>query len=376
MLPLRTCSIAAFQVPAGFSPYNNNLDHYNSLYWDKRAMALYPGDVSKATITHWLLYLNQSYTPVLFAHAWSTSVPHSIKRPLENRIWYAYADQNTIGSYVGSWTHPTQVARVLDDGTSQIAQATYNAQGQATSRTDPLGRRQALSYAANGIDLLEVRQTTSGLNDLLAGFGSYTPQHRPQTMIDAAGQTTTATYNPAGQVLTVTNAKRETTTSAYDANGYLRSVTGPVAGATTTFTDVHLRRVWPPPDDDRRRWVRPDARLRRARSADARDVSGRDVRQRGLQPARCRATPGSARARDTPVLRSGAPPCCDPRSPGSDRDPAVVPVRHPGRAHRCERPVDDVGAGRREPRHAGSAGGWHDGDRFHVREHDEAVPGR
>ena len=76
MLPLRTCSIAAFQVPAGFSPYNNNLDHYNSLYWDKRAMALYPGDVSKATITHWLLYLYQSYTPIFFGHAWSTSVPH------------------------------------------------------------------------------------------------------------------------------------------------------------------------------------------------------------------------------------------------------------------------------------------------------------
>jgi len=111
----------ANQVPTGFAAYNQNLDHYNSLYWDKRAMALYPGDVSKATITHWLLYLYQSYTPVFFGHAWSTSVPHSIKRPLENRVWYAYADQNTTGSYVGSWTHPTKVARVLDDGTSQIA---------------------------------------------------------------------------------------------------------------------------------------------------------------------------------------------------------------------------------------------------------------
>ena len=233
----------ANQVPTGFAAYNQNLDHYNSLYWDKRAMALYPGDDSKATITHWLLYLYQSYTPVFFGHAWSTSVPHSIKRPLENRVWYAYADQNTIGSYVGSWTRPTKVARVLDDGSSQIWQAAYNSMGHVTQRLDPFGRQQTLSYAANGLDLLEVRQTSSGLNDLLASFSNYTPQHRPQTMTDAAGQTTTATYNPAGQVLTVTNAKSETTTSAYDANGYLLSVTGPVAGASTTFTyDAYGRR--------------------------------------------------------------------------------------------------------------------------------------
>ena len=32
------------------------------------------------------------------------------------------------------------VGRVLDDGTSQIAETTYNSQGQVTSRTDPLGR--------------------------------------------------------------------------------------------------------------------------------------------------------------------------------------------------------------------------------------------
>ena len=39
-------------------------------------------------------------------------------------------------------------------------------------------------YAVSGCgpDLLEVRQTTSGLNDLLASFGNYTTQHRPQTM--------------------------------------------------------------------------------------------------------------------------------------------------------------------------------------------------
>jgi YD repeat-containing protein len=226
----------AAEVPSGFSAYNTNLDHYNSLYWDKRAMALYPGDVSKATITHWLMYLYQSYVPFYYAHAFSTSVPHSIKRPLENRVWYAYPDQDASMGYVGSWTAPTKTARVLDDGTSQIWQAAYNSMGNATQQTDPLGRQQTFAYAANGIDLVEVRQTTETLNDLLASFANYTPQHLLQTMTDAAGQASTATYNASGQVLTRTNAKNETTTFAYNTSGFLASVTGPIAGSTTTYT--------------------------------------------------------------------------------------------------------------------------------------------
>ena len=80
-----------------------------------------------------------------------------------------------------------------------------------------------------------MRQTTGGLNDLLATYANYA-QHRPQTVTDAAGQTTTLTYNAAGQVLTVTNAKNETTTNTYDTEGRLTTVTGPVSGATTTYT--------------------------------------------------------------------------------------------------------------------------------------------
>ena len=41
-------------VPAGFASANVSLDQANSFFWDKRAMALYPGDYTKASITHWL----------------------------------------------------------------------------------------------------------------------------------------------------------------------------------------------------------------------------------------------------------------------------------------------------------------------------------
>jgi RHS repeat-associated protein len=59
---------------------------------------------------------------------------------------------------------------------------------------------------------------------------------QPQTVTDAAGQTTTLTYTAAGEVATVTNARGETTTSAYDGDGRLTRVTGPVSGATTSYT--------------------------------------------------------------------------------------------------------------------------------------------
>ncbi|MEQ1910052.1 MAG: hypothetical protein ABMA15_14595 [Vicinamibacterales bacterium] len=125
---------------------------------------------------------------------------------------------------------------MLDDATSQITEMSYNAAGNVLSRTDPLGRRTSLTYASNGIDLLEVRNTTGGASDLVTEYASYTGTHRPESATDAAGQTTAYTYNTAGQVLTATNAKDETTTYAYNTGGQLLSVTGPVTGATASYT--------------------------------------------------------------------------------------------------------------------------------------------
>jgi len=80
-------------------------------------------------------------------------VPHSIKRPLEARVWYAYQGQpNPFAA--GSSSEPDRTGRVLDDGTSQISDATYNDLGLMLTRTDPVGRRTSYTYAANGRDLL------------------------------------------------------------------------------------------------------------------------------------------------------------------------------------------------------------------------------
>jgi RHS repeat-associated protein len=219
----------ASEVPTGFQSANLNLDLYNTFYWDKLAWKTAPGDKTKAVVTHWLVKAEFSGGPE------RVIAPHSIKRPLEGRVWYQYPSQST-PDRLGWLNKPSRVGRVLDDGSSQITETTYNNQGQILTRTDPVGRRTSYTYAANDIDLLTVRNTTGSLNDLLSTYGNYTAQHRPQTVTDAAGQTTTMTYDAAGQVLTVTNPKQEMTTYLYNTDGQLVSVTGPVTGAITSYT--------------------------------------------------------------------------------------------------------------------------------------------
>ena len=241
------------EVPTGFDAYNGDsnpnhaLNVFNTFYWDKRAMAS-GGATSAATVTHWLLGDSSNSN----GHIYSAAVPHSIKRPLENRVWFAYRGQNPTGGgfSIGDWVQPTQVAHVLDDGTSQIWASTYNDQGMVTSSTDPQGRRTTNVYATNGIDVLETRQTTGTMNDLLASFANYNAQHLPASSTDAAGKTTTYTYYADGQVNTITNPKQEPTTSTYDADGKLQTVTGHVAGATTTYTYDALGHVRTVTDSD------------------------------------------------------------------------------------------------------------------------------
>jgi YD repeat-containing protein len=62
-----------------------NLSYRNTFFWDKQAMALHPGDYSKARMIHWL------HTPGLTQTA---GVIENEKAPLETmRTYYTYPDQ-------------------------------------------------------------------------------------------------------------------------------------------------------------------------------------------------------------------------------------------------------------------------------------------
>jgi RHS repeat-associated protein len=215
-------------VPAGMPIVNGFLQGRNTFYWSRTACASSYGDYTKARVYHWMHAPDNVST---------SGFLESVKEPLENRLWYSrggngsFSTANTLNRY-------TQVGRVLEDGQTQMYRYAYNGFGLLTNAVDPVGRTFTYIYATNGIDLLEVRQTRGGQNELLSR-ATYNDQHLPLTMTDAAGQTTTFTYNGRGQLLTRTNPKGETVRYDYDSNGYLVAVDGPLPGTNDLQTATH-----------------------------------------------------------------------------------------------------------------------------------------
>jgi YD repeat-containing protein len=212
--------------------WNNYFSFRNTFYWDKRAMAQAPGDWTQATVYHFFHSLNNI--------GYMSPILEGMKKPLESRVFF-----KSINSYYeGQNYQPSAVARVLDDGTTQETQKTYNFIGNVTSSIDAAGRTTSFTYAANGVDLLQVANTTGGINQIQASY-TYNSQHKPLTITDASGQTTTLTYNASGQVLTVTDPLQETTTFSYTPpqGGYLTQIAGPLTGSTTSFTYDAVGRV-------------------------------------------------------------------------------------------------------------------------------------
>jgi RHS repeat-associated protein len=210
------------------------LQFRNSYYWDKRAMKLGPDDISVARNYRWLTDSSYLITPILEAY----------KAPLEARVWYNYPGH--IGGqayasypyYPGQGGRPEKVMRMLSDGTPQLLQTYYNAQGYLTNVIDPVGRSTIYNYATNLIDLIEVRQKTgANSSDRIAAI-TWNVQHLPLVVTDAAGQTSQFTYNSRGQLASFTDALNETTTLTYDTNGYLLMIDGPLPGTndSTRFT--------------------------------------------------------------------------------------------------------------------------------------------
>ena len=216
------------------------LQYRNTLYWDKQAMAVAPGNPAAAHLYHWL-HLRGNVNAV-------APIVESEKPALGRRIFYLYPNEQPGAGWEGDGTSPIAVARVLQDAqggqpqVDQVAYAEYNDLGHPTKVTDPVGRETTLTYAANGIDLTEVKQTTGGLNDVLA-TSTYDARHRPLTITDAANKTTTLTYNSRAQLLTATDALGRTSTVAYDGDGYPQSMTGPVSDSTYTLGYDSYHRV-------------------------------------------------------------------------------------------------------------------------------------
>ncbi|HTS18573.1 MAG TPA: RHS repeat-associated core domain-containing protein [Verrucomicrobiae bacterium] len=228
------CMIPTNTVPTGFSGGNQYMNHRNTFFWDKKAMEEYPLDVSKARQIHWLHDFPSGSALVTSGYV------ECEKNALENAVWYLYWNQTDLVSINSNMlARPAQVARVLDDGTTQLYQYQYNAAGNVTNATDPLGRQTVYLYDTNNnIDLLQTQQAEiSGSTTNFATLSQFTynSQHLPTSATDASGQTGTFTYNQYGQLTSVTNPLGQSATMFYDGDGYLTNVVGAVPGATTSL---------------------------------------------------------------------------------------------------------------------------------------------
>ncbi len=245
-------------VPSGLGLSNNYYNLRNTFYWDKRATTLFPPthdpgcncdvyDFTKAKLVQWAHLGNDGY-----GGATTSNIKEREKEPFENAVYYTYKDQpNSYLAGVNGW--PEKIARVLDDGTTQLSQFVYNSNGRLLKMTDPrtpVGRVTSYQYAANGIDLLRVHQRNP-LGESLDPDGQPAdkiaeyfydpgdPPHMPHTVKDAAGQITTYSYNSFGQVTDILNARGENTHYDYGTDttpgsdvpkGYLIMITGPILG--------------------------------------------------------------------------------------------------------------------------------------------------
>ncbi len=215
-------------VPVGIiNPFNQYITGRNTFFWDKHAYAVAAGDYTKARIRHWM---HAAYDTNEMYHGLE-----SYKYPFENRVWMNYPNQSSTG-FSGTLDYPTRIGRVLDDGTTQLTQMSYNNQGHVTDMIDPSGRETQFTYAANGIDLLTVKQKTSASGFSIIAQFTYNAQHLPLTYTDAAGQTTNFAYNSAGQLAQMTDALNETTSYQYDSLGYLTQVINANGQTQASFT--------------------------------------------------------------------------------------------------------------------------------------------
>jgi len=236
-------AVAGQAIP--FFPKNDNLFYRNTFYWDKKQMSEYAGDYSKATIYNWKAENNVI-----------TGMLGSFKSPLSGRVWYNYTGQ-TSADGLGSYQHvPSAVVRSIEGPTGTptwtMARNEYDpAYGKLRKTIDVLGRETLYEYndsntvpgAVQGLDLTAVKVKNGAAYEVLTSYSNFV-NHQPQTVTDAAGQTTSYSWNANGQISSVTNAKNETTAYSYysadvagkQRKGRLFQINGPLAGNSDITT--------------------------------------------------------------------------------------------------------------------------------------------
>jgi fibro-slime domain-containing protein/RHS repeat-associated protein len=122
----------------------------------------------------------------------------------------------------------------LGGGTNPSATLHYDDQGNVTSATDALGNTATATYTGAGKDLLGSQSQTVDGKTLTTGYG-YDANGQVTATTDPLGETTRITYGPFGLPETVTDAAGNTTRFHYDATtGDLLSTSSPTGVSTSS----------------------------------------------------------------------------------------------------------------------------------------------
>lgn len=231
------------------SAVSPSLTYYNgpygmTLYWDKKANKYHPPNFTDGSnfdmsdATYW--YVDQN--AVCHARAMAT------KTPLTARSFAVYP-YNSSGKQSVNPLEDTQEgsAMLVEDESGSPAvnwtSVEYNANGNVSRTTDPMGRVTEFDYAANGIDVEGVRVDSGSpaayAFSKSAGYGT-SPAHLPTQIYDAGNNLTTLEYNAQGQVTKVTNALGEESEFTY---GWPTGFTDPTPGSDPEDNDGFLQSV-------------------------------------------------------------------------------------------------------------------------------------
>ena len=211
-------------APQGMPLENYYLEYRNSFFWEPQQLDEIPV-YAKATMYHFMHGVDNGYN--------LSRVLESVKKPLQNRVWYAYDRNAHPRIFTGAGRKlPTHIGRVLSDGSTQLTKHQYNDLGNVTQTTDPAGRVFVYTYDPNQIDLTSL--STGGQTLFLA---TYDNNHNIAFLTDASGGTSSFSYNTRGQITSATNALGETTEYSYTPTGNLSSIEAPLQKITTFSYD-------------------------------------------------------------------------------------------------------------------------------------------
>jgi hypothetical protein len=96
----------------------------------------------------------------------AVGVVRASKRPLERRAWFVYQGQSATDEINTNYNFsipakPWRVGQRISPTETVISETLYNSLGNPTQFKDPVGRITSLVYAANNVDVLEVRQNVA-----------------------------------------------------------------------------------------------------------------------------------------------------------------------------------------------------------------------